>query len=318
MSKPKHRFYGARIATVLLAGGVFAIPSLAVTNSYHDFICRVVPYGPSVGRPAPADDVTYTINDGFMYAGDSCASCGALYTAMDGGLSHSYGNMAADTFTTPAGLTISGFTLWRYEADVEGQPYGSPASNLSYSRGPVSVQGLYAPSEGCSSRGTPSAPLAGENAVSVSDLSGVTQIQLTAACGGGTGGTCPAPGSGTYSSPYDVYAVDVDLVDNTPPVVSDVGGPLLAGGTLSGQQTISCSCNASDGQSGVYGGTLLVDGRSVVSRILDTNGGACQSPGRHERRPAVFRTRSALQELGEREPDTQHQPTKAMRRRHKS
>ncbi|MGA2163139.1 MAG: hypothetical protein ABSH36_01565 [Solirubrobacteraceae bacterium] len=275
MSKPKHRFYGARIATVLLAAGacLFAMPCLAAANSYHDLICRI-PYGPSAGRAAPADDVTYAINDSFMYAGNNCASGGSLYTAMDGGPTHPYGDTAADTFTAPAGLTISGFKLWRYEADTASQPYGSPASNLSYIPGPASVQGLC--TDGCS-RGTPNDPLASENAVSESDLSGVTQIQWSAACGGGPGGTCPASGNGTYSSQYDVYAVDVDLVDNTPPVVSAVGGPLVGGGTLSGQQTISF--NASDGQSGVYGGTLLVDGRSVVSQILDTNGGACESLG---------------------------------------
>jgi hypothetical protein len=105
----------------------------------------------------------------------------------------------------------------------------------------------------------------------------VTLIQWSASCGGGPGGECPASGSGTLSSQYNVYAADIDLVDNTPPTVSGTGGPLLAGGTLSGQQTISF--NATDGQSGVYSGSLVVDGHTAVSQILDTNGGACQSLG---------------------------------------
>jgi hypothetical protein len=75
------------------------------------------------------------------------------------------------------------------------------------------------------------------------------------------------------SSQYDVYAADVDLVDDTPPSVSNVGGPLLAGGTLGGQQAVSF--DAYDGQSGVYGGSLVVDGRTIVSQILNANGGAC-------------------------------------------
>ncbi len=274
MSSPKHRHLAARIAATVLAAttvGFLATPSLATANSYHDFICRI-PYGPDAGRAAPADDVTYAINDAFLYAGDSCASDGSLYTAVDGGSTHPYGDTAADTFTVPDGLTISGFTFWRYEADYPGQPYGTPASNLSYSPGPASVQGLCV--EGCS-RGTPDNPLSHSNEVSVANLSGVTQIQWTAACGGGPGGTCPASGSGTYSSQYDVYAADIDLVDSTPPTVSNVGGPLIAGGTLSGNQSISF--DAADGQSGVYGGTLLVDGHIVLSQILNTNGGTCQS-----------------------------------------
>ena len=103
------------------------------------------------------------------------------------------------------------------------------------------------------------------------------QIQWSGPCGGGPGGECPASGAGTLSSQYDVYAADIDLVDDTPPTVSNVGGPLVSGGTLSGQQTVSF--NASDGQSGVYAGTLLVDGHVAISQILDSNGGACRNLG---------------------------------------
>jgi hypothetical protein len=252
--------------------GIFLAPTPAAANSYHAFLCRV-PYGPHAGRAAPAAGVTYATFEGpYLYAGDTCAEGGAMYAAMDGGDTHPYGASALDTFVAPAGLTISGFTLWRYEADGPSQPYGSPASNLLYAPGPPSVQGLC--TDGCS-RGTQADPLASSNTVSSPPLTGVTQIQWSAACGGGPGGTCPASGSGTFSSQYDVYAADVDLVDDTPPSVSSVGGPLVAGGTLTGAQAVSF--DASDGQSGVYGGSLIVDGHAEVARILDTNGGACQS-----------------------------------------
>ncbi len=274
----RHRRYLARMVATILAGAalMLAAPSLAAAGSYHDFLCRI-PYGPSAGRPAPTDDVTYAINDAWLFSGNSCAEGGSLYAAMDGEVSHPFGDGAYTTFTAPAGLTIAAFTLWRYEADTAVQPYGAPVSNLDYSPGPLSVQGLCAQSEGCSSRGTPNNPLEASNAVSVGDLSGVTQIQWSAACGGGPGGVCPASGPGTLSSQYDVYAADIDLVDNTPPTVSDVSGPLVAGGTLSGQQSVAFY--ASDGQSGVYAGSLIVDGHTVVTQILDSNGGACQSLG---------------------------------------
>ena len=276
MSTPTHRQRGARIAATALAGAAFllAVPSPAGANSYHDFLCRI-PYGPFAGRAAPTDDVTYTTNGTYVFAGDSCAGGGALYASMDGEVPHPFGAGGWDTFTAPAGLTIAGFTIWRYEADGPTQPYGAPVSNLDYSPGPASVQGLCAQSLGCGSRGTLSGPLEPSNAVSVGDLSGVTQIQWSASCGGGPGGECPASGSGTLSSQYDVYAADVDLVDDTPPSVSDVSGPLVAGGTLSGEQSISF--DASDAQSGVYSGSLVVDGQTVVSQILDSNGGACRS-----------------------------------------
>ena len=278
MSGPKHGCCRARLAATVLAGVacLLAGPSPATANSYHDFLCRI-PYGPGAGRAAPTDDVTYATTSGapWLYAGDGCAGGGALYAAMDGGVSHPYGVGSLNTFSAPAGLTIAGFTVWRYEADTAVAPYGAPASNLLYSPGPPSVEGLCAQSLGCASRGTPNNPLDPSNAVSVGSLSGVTQIQWSAACGGGPGGECPASGAGTLSSQYDVYAADIDLVANTPPTVSDVSGPLVAGGTLTGTQAVSL--NASDSQSGVYGGSLVVDGHTVVSQILDTNGGACQS-----------------------------------------
>jgi hypothetical protein len=274
MGTPKHGYLFARVAFALIvAACLLANASLASANSYHDFLCRI-PYGPSAGRAAPVDDVTYLPSGLYVFAGDSCASGGALYASMDGEVSHLYGSGSVDTFSAPAGLTISGFTVWRYEADGQSQPYGSPASNLLYSPGPPSVQGLC--TGGCS-RGTQGNPLDPSNVVSVASLSGVTQIQWSAECGGGPGGECPASGPGTYSSQYDVYAADIDLVDDAPPTVSNVGGPLVAGGTLSGTESVSF--NASDAQSGVYGGSLLVDGRTVVSQIRDTNGGACQSLG---------------------------------------
>ena len=128
-------------------------PSPATANSYHDFLCRI-PYGASAGRAAPADGVTYAINNDFVYAEDTCSANGSLYAQMVGETTHGFGTEAADTFNAPAGLTISRFVLWRYEADRPGQPYGTPASNLTYGPGgPISVQGLC--TEGCS-RGTPS------------------------------------------------------------------------------------------------------------------------------------------------------------------
>ena len=137
--------------------GLLAAGSPAAANSYHDFLCRI-PYGPSAGRAAPTDDVTYATAGTFVFAGNSCSGGGALYASMSGETTQPYGTTALNTFTAPDGLTISGFTLWRYEADGPSQPYGSPASNLDYSPGPPSVQGLCAQSLDAP-RGNPSNPL---------------------------------------------------------------------------------------------------------------------------------------------------------------
>ena len=199
---------------------------------------------------------------------------------MNGEVPHGPKDSASDIFSAPAGLSISGFTVWRYEADGPSVPFGTPVSNLLYYNPGVVYVNSCSQFEGCPSRGapTPKNPFGELNKVSSAGLSGATAIQWRAACAGGE--TCPASGasgSGSISAQYDVYAADIDLVDNAPPTVSGVGGPLVAGGALAGNQSISF--NASDSQSGVYGGSLLVDGHAVSSRVLDTNGGACQSLG---------------------------------------
>jgi 5-hydroxyisourate hydrolase-like protein (transthyretin family) len=83
--------------------------------------------------------------------------------------------------------------------------------------------------------------------------------------------------AGTRSAVYDVFAADVLLNDVTPVAVGNVGGPLLAGGTLAGAQSVSFV--ASDVGSGVYKGSLTVDGVVVTESVLDAAGGACADLG---------------------------------------
>jgi hypothetical protein len=263
-------------ATLVVLAGMLAFSASARAGGYHDFLCRI-PYGAAAGRVAPADDVTYGTSGTYTFAGIGCEAGGALYAAMSGEVSHPFGAGGWVTFSAPAGLTIKGFTLWRFEQDGPTQPFGAPASNLAYLPGPPSVEGLCAQSLGCGSRGNPANPLGVANEVGAANLSGVSQIQWSAVCGGGPGGVCPESGAGTYSSLYDVYAADIELVDSTPPTVSAVGGPLVAGGTLTGQQAVSF--NATDPQSGVYGGSLVVDGHTVGSEVFASSGSGCQSLG---------------------------------------
>ena len=276
MSNPKDGHRKWHVATVILLGllSLPMAPSPAIANSYHAFLCRI-PYGEKAGRPAPVEDVTYETGS-YMQAGEGCASGGSVYAQMDGETSHPYNTGAYDTFEAPAGLTISSFTLWRYEATVEGVAYGTPESKLEYIPGPASAGTLCT---GTCSHGTQAEPLNSANEVIVhGPLSGVTEIRWAARCGGGPPGTCPAYGpqySGDLSAQYDVYAADIDLVDDTPPTVSDVGGPLVSGEALSGEQSVSFY--AHDGQSGIDAGSLVVDGKTAVSQTLDSNGGHCQS-----------------------------------------
>jgi hypothetical protein len=156
------------IVSVLGAGVcVLGLPCVAAAGGYHYFACRV-PYGPDAGRPAPVaeEDFAYGENEGpYLDAGNGCATGGSLFAVMDGETSHPYEAGASVTFTAPAGLTISGFALWRYESTVEGVPYGSPEAKLLYVPGPLAA---LAQCTGNCARGTRSEPLSPANEVAES------------------------------------------------------------------------------------------------------------------------------------------------------
>jgi hypothetical protein len=217
-----------------------------------------------------------------MYDIDSCASGGSLTAALDGAVEHGANvSDAAWTFSAPAGTQIAAARLWRSDYARSWEPGNNStltsldAPENSYTSADVFDQcAVYG---GCTEMGDPGAPMSSANLVEMppGNASGATHIYMDAACGGTSGTSCPAVSG--YAAGISLYAADITLVDDTPPTVSDVSGPLVAGGTLSGQQAVSF--NAADGQSGVYSGSLVVEGKTLVSQILNTNEGHCQSLG---------------------------------------
>jgi hypothetical protein len=269
------RATGVAVATLVSVTLLAILAVHASAATYHAFLCRV-PYGPSAGKPAPTDNTAYTTTGAFVYSSQNCAGGGAMTAAMDGGTTHPFGEGGVVTFQPPSGLTVAAFSVWGHEAVGPTQPFGAPVTNLRYTGSP-SVQGLCAQSLGCSARGDAAVPLSPANRASADNLSGVTQVVWSAECGGGAGGTCPASGAGTMSALYEVFAADMLLNDGAPPAVAGLGGPLLAGGTLNGAQSVSF--NATDAGSGVHKGSLVIDGTVVSARVLDPNGGACADLG---------------------------------------
>ncbi|HEY7891789.1 MAG TPA: hypothetical protein VIC05_06220, partial [Solirubrobacteraceae bacterium] len=152
---------GVLFLTTLGCAVALGMPRAAQAGNYHAFLCAIPPGDTNEGAAAPTDGMSYGVNGAYMYAGASCGGGGgSMYALMDGRTTHPYSVVAADTFTAPSGLSIAAFNLWRYEEDGPTQPYGAPASNLSYSN-VISVEGLCAQSLGCSTRGTSSPWYAG-------------------------------------------------------------------------------------------------------------------------------------------------------------
>lgn len=203
--------------------------------------------------------------------------------ALDGSVAQGANvSTAAWTFGAPAGIQIVAARLWRAdEARSWSENYNSTLTSLVAPEDIDSSADVFdqcAVYLGCTKVGDPGAPMSGENLVQVpsSNLSGATHIYMSAACGGDNNTYCPAVGGG-YSVAISLYAADITLADDTPPMVSSVGGSLAAGGTLSGIGDISFS--ATDTGSGLYEAVFLVDGRAVSSQLLESGSGPCRNVG---------------------------------------
>jgi hypothetical protein len=260
----------ALIATCLAAGPASA-------GEYHVYSCRT----PS-GTTAPTSGWSGSIDGPWMYDPNSCASGGSLTAALDGVVEQPANAAdAAWTFSAPAGTTIAAARLWLAGEARTSRVFGTTlywlaAPDDSYASADVFARCENA-EEGCTAKGDPQSPMSSENLVEVpsGNLSGATHIYMNASCGGGNGYSCPAIGG--YAVWVSLYAADITLADDAPPVVSSVGGSLVAGGTLSGVQDISFS--ATDTGAGLYEAVFLVDGSVVSRQPLAPDDESCRNVG---------------------------------------
>jgi hypothetical protein len=275
-----HRGVRAVALAVGLAGlSLGLIPGVAAAGSYHVYSCHT-----PVGGVAPTDGWAGSASGLDADAIDDCAGTTtyALTAALNGQIAHAANtDYAVWTFTAAPGLTIEAASLYRYE----GTPGGAGANasyvtaldapNLEFDAGDVFDDCVA--SLGCTTVGTNDGGLSQVNHedVPAGNIDGASHLYVSAACGGTAGATCPAyPG---YAAEADLYAADMTMYDDTDPSVSNVGGPLVGGGTLSGSEDITF--DAADTGSGVYSATIVVDGTPVTTGVIDGNGGRCQTVG---------------------------------------
>ena len=277
MSTPGREAIRAALALWVALAAACLLASPANAGEYHVYSCRT-----PAGAVAPTSGWSGSISGPFIYDPNSCASGGSLTAELGGEVAHGANvSVATWTFSAPAGTQIAAARLWRSDYARSWEPGNNStltsldAPENSYTSADVFDQcAVYG---GCTEMGDADAPMSSTNLVEMppGNASGATHIYMDAACGGSSGTSCPAVSG--YAAGISLYAADITLVDDTPPTDSDVGGPLVAGGTLTGEESVSF--DAADGQSGVYGGSLVVDGKTVVSQILNTNEGHCQSLG---------------------------------------
>jgi hypothetical protein len=172
------------------------------------------------------------------------------------------GSYAGWMFTAPANTDIAGFSLYRAFALPQNQPYGTGVYSAQTHGSSSGAWGTVYTNYG-------GLFYSGVSVESAGGLSGQNQFSIRIDCGGGS--SC----SGIGDAGLSVGAADFMLRDNIDPVIVSPSGTLLANGALSGSRSITFS--ATDQGGGVFRSILLVDGSPVVNKVIDGNGGHCNT-----------------------------------------
>jgi hypothetical protein len=272
------RQQGRQVAALVgIALGMCLAVGQASAGSFHAYSCHT----PN-GTVAPTDGWAGSASGPDADDINDCAGTTtyALTAGLDGQIPHAADvDYALWSFSVDPGLTIAAGSLYRHE----GTP-GGVGTNSGY------VTAFYAPAFlydagdvfddcqallGCSQVGSAGVSPSNREVIPAGHISGASHLYMSADCGGAPGAVCPTyPG---FAAEADLYMADLTLSDTSNPTASNVGGPLVGGGTLTGTQDIVFS--AADVGSGVYSASVIVDGTTVSSGVLDPNGGHCQTVG---------------------------------------
>lgn len=184
-----------------------------------------------------------------------------------GGYTESQGGSL--TFQPPAGVTISSFSLNVPSAYAEScgancNAYGVGDAWVTNSTIADPVYNYRDLAGGSQAPGVIS-----------SSPSSAAWVNVTANCDDSDTSRICQPG--TLAASIHVQSALFKVYDSTSPQVSNVTGPLVAGGTLSG--TLPVDFTAADSGSGIYSAIVDVDGQQVENPILDSNNGLCTNLG---------------------------------------
>ncbi len=271
------RRMGGALAAVLCAAGFAVCAAPASAASYHVYACRI-PVGPNAGAPAPASEpeVLLQSNSPTATTSSTCGTRGgALTAALRGDVAHAR-DFASIIFTAPTELGIAALTVWR---DVRVQAGVADAVPRYDS----------AVESGCDLpcvKGDASSPLAPVNRVGATFPAPQSGATITVSCNT-TMGMCPATADTLPQALVRIWAADVLVADNVAPTATNVRGPLLTGGTVSGPQQVFF--DLSDAGSGVGRGEDRRRRQPRRRPVMDSNGGSCADLGiGAEARPAYL------------------------------
>jgi hypothetical protein len=266
-------------------------PATANAGTYDVYSC-IQPDG----AVAPVDGWTPFSTNSNMVAEDDCTQGGILSAGMLGWVEVPDGAQAGWTFLPPPGTSIAQATLnWEYgNADNED------------TRSATAVESLEAPYHGsipfatcvrshgcCCSTYQASFKPNTPTSVPVQDLqperggASVAGITVVMECAGASGDEYCDGASTRFAASSGVRTATLALEDDSPPLLTVIGGSLTTGTELEGTQTLAIS--GSDSGSGIYQAILEVDGKEAQSTMIDNNNGHCQNVGQTtDGRPAFL------------------------------
>jgi len=270
-------------ATVLTVAVAVAGPA-ARAGEYHVYSCRTPSGGvaPTDGWSAPE----HSLNDSTV---NTCEGGGGLIAGLGDGHTHladSESDKATWSFQAPRGELIASATLWR-AGDTSGGS-NAKATYLFWLSGDASIGAEAqtfdecAASNGCTSEGSSSDPLAPGNRLIVPTSALESPfLSLNTYCGAKlvVEAACPEgkDDPNGYAATIELFGADLVLSQAESPTVSAVAGSLAESPTVSG--TSDVAFEASDSGSGVYEVVFKVDGSVVSTVVPEADGGRCHDVG---------------------------------------
>ena len=191
--------------TCLALAAMAALAAGAQAGDYHVYSCRT----PS-GESAPADGWSGSWRLGPLTRKTPASSPGgALLAALGQAKRTANTDTATWVFEAPAGESIAGATLWR-----AGDADGGSVVNAAYQywlAGPAETDIFDECVCGCTGRGNPAEPLAGENRVVVPAANLGSRLYAIASCGGVADFSCREGehDANGYEAAVYVYAADI-------------------------------------------------------------------------------------------------------------
>jgi hypothetical protein len=271
---------GIRIFKAVAATGIWLGIAVAVAfgGQYHVYSCRtpdggVAPVDGWSGMLAPES----AFDDRVV---NTCAEGGAMIAAIGDVVVHAAEvDRATWMFSTPAGVSIAGATVWR-----AGYLRGTAGENGTYqfwmtgaNEEPVYDECVF--TLGCQREGNLAEALSATNRIVLPGGALGPSLFLNANCGVIPGHSCQPNGGDPngYAAAIYLYAADLTLEQGAGPHATGVSGELASAATVRGLSDVAF--DATDPGSGVYEAVFSADGRVVARTLLDENGGRCHDVG---------------------------------------